>query len=75
VKLLLGKTTYTAEDWARLYIFHVYADWGLPDAFMSDMDSKFVGELWTNLCKAANIAVRLTAAHHSAANGQSERTI
>lgn len=75
VKTLIGKTTDTAEQWASRYMERVYTDWGLPDAFVSDMDSKFVGAVWTSLCHAAQVDVRLTAAHHSAANGQSERMI
>ncbi|KAJ8122730.1 hypothetical protein ONZ43_g1146 [Nemania bipapillata] len=75
VKTLVGKTTHTTEDWANLYIKHVYADWGLPDAFVSDVDRKFVSDLWKALCKAAQIDMKVTAAYHHSANGQAERTV
>ena len=75
MKTIIGKQTHTAKDWARLYIQYVYPDWGLPDGFISDMDRKFVGELWKELCRAANINAKATAANHQKANGQIERMI
>ncbi|KAF2963381.1 hypothetical protein GQX73_g10196 [Xylaria multiplex] len=75
VKTIIGETTHTAEDWAELYLHRVYADWGLPDAFVSDMDKKFVSGLWTALCKAASIDMKVSAAYHHSANGQAERTV
>jgi hypothetical protein len=75
VRVIIGKETFSAADWARLYVLQVYADWGLPDMLISDMDPKFVSALWTSLCRAARIDMRLAAAHHHAANGQAEITI
>lgn len=75
IRGLIGRTDYTAEDWAREYVAHIYPDWGLPDVFISDMDGKFMSSLWKGLCSAAGIDVRMTAAHHSAANGQAERSV
>ena len=74
-KSIIGKTTFVTEDWAKLYILHVYPDWGLPDVFISDVDSKFLSDLWTNLCKAANISIKMAAAYHHPANGQIERSV
>lgn len=67
---LPGKATFTAEDWANRYITVVYPVWGLPDVFVSDMDSKFLSALWKSLCRAARIDIRMSAAHHQSANGQ-----
>lgn len=72
---LAGKVTYTTEDWARLYLEFVYPSCGFPDIFVSDMDTKFVSEFWKELCKATGTEIRVTAAHHSAANGQIERVV
>lgn len=75
IRGLIGGTEYDAEDWAKIYIAHVYPDWGLPDVFISDMDSKFLSALWRGLCEAANVDIRMTAANHAAANGQAERSV
>lgn len=70
-----GKASYTTEDWAIRYMEQVYPIWGFPQTFISDMDSKFISDFWTALCKAAETQIRMTAAHHSAANGQAERSV
>jgi hypothetical protein len=62
VRYLIGKLTDTAEIWTQRYFDEIFRDWGLPDTMISDQDSKF-----TDLA--------FTAAHHSAANDQAERTI
>ncbi|PFH62963.1 hypothetical protein XA68_10714 [Ophiocordyceps unilateralis] len=75
VRYIVGKTTWSSEDWAHAYIALIYPDWGWPDTFVHDVDPKLVSALWTSLCKASDIAVRTSAAYHQQANGQSERTI
>jgi hypothetical protein len=73
VKLLPGKTTYTAIDWARKYFKRVYPSWGLPQVIISDRDSKFTSEFWTYLFTRAQVRLGITAAYHPAADGQTER--
>lgn len=47
IRYILGKTTWTAEEWATAYIDQEYSDWGLPFIFVHDVDPKLmsVGEL------------------------------
>ncbi|KAK7992138.1 hypothetical protein PG988_000932 [Apiospora saccharicola] len=72
---IIGRSDWDTEQWAREYIKYIYTIVGFPDAFISDMDPKFVSKFWACLCKAANIEVKMTAAHHQSANGQAERVI
>ena len=74
VKYLVGKETFTAEDWAALYFERIYLDWGLPDSIISDRDSRFVSSFWTRLFSLAKTELALTTSYHSQADGQSERT-
>jgi hypothetical protein len=74
IKWLLGLDTDSAEGWADKYYRDIYPDWGFPDRIISDRDSKFTSAFWRRLFKLANTQLAFTAAYHSAANGQSERT-
>ena len=74
IAYLVGKTTDSAEDWADKYYNVIYSFWGFPDKLISDQDSKFMGRFWTALFRTAKVQLAFTAAHHSSANGQAERT-
>lgn len=64
----------TAQDWADRYFTYIYAEWGLPDAIISDQDSKFWYGFWKRLFELANTRLALTTTYNSPANGQSERS-
>jgi hypothetical protein len=75
VKLLVGKNTYSAEDWATRYWQDVYPAWGLPAAIISDRDPKFLSQFWKGLFEKAACTKLLTStAYHPQTDGQSERT-
>ena len=74
VSVLVGKDTFSAKDWAEHFYKEAYTHWGLPDKIISDRDSKFTSEFWTELCRWAHISLALTTAWHPQADGQSEIT-
>jgi hypothetical protein len=72
VELLHSKTVYTAIDWAKRFFKRVFSSLGLPQAIISDRDSKFTSELWVYLFKRASVRLGITKVFHPAADGQSE---
>jgi hypothetical protein len=74
IKSIPGQETWTAEDWANAFFVQIYGDWGFPDQIISDRDSKFLSRFWGRLFQLARVDLAFTTAHHSAADGQSERT-
>ena len=74
VKLIPGKSTYSAMDWANLFWSNVYPDWGLPNAIISDRDPKFLSDFWKGLFAKADTKILASTAYHPQTDGQSERT-
>ena len=74
IKLVIGKGTYNAADWARRYWQSVYPDWGFPSAIISDRDPKFLSLFWTELFRQAKMDLLTSTAYHPQMDGQSERT-
>jgi hypothetical protein len=74
VKLLVGKNTYSAEDWASRYWQSIYPAWGLPSAIISDRDPKFLSQFWKGLFEKAGTRLLTSTAYHPQTDGQSERT-
>ena len=75
IALIPGKTTHTAEQWARLLLERLdLADWGLPKAIISDRDRKFVSEIWTTIFKEKGVQLLYSTAYHPQSDSQSERT-
>jgi Integrase core domain. len=76
VRLIPGKDTYTAVDWAMRYWQCVYPDWGLPTAFISDRDPKFLSEFWKTLFRRAGTKILASTAYHpqtmGSPNGQTK---
>ena len=66
-----NKTT-TALDTAKLYLFHVWKDHGLPHTIVSDCGLQFALQVMTDLCKWLGIAPKLSTAHHPQTDGQTE---
>lgn len=77
-KLLLihGKSTWKASEWAESFLDALnFADWGIPCAYISDRDSKFLDEFWRALFKRLGGTKFLTSTtYHPQTDGQSERT-
>jgi Integrase zinc binding domain/Chromo (CHRromatin Organisation MOdifier) domain len=74
IKLLVGKSTFTAENWATRYWQQVYPEWGLPVAIISDRDPKFLSGFWKKLFECAGTTLLTSTAYHPQTDGQSERT-
>ena len=75
VMLIYGKTTYEAADWATLLIDRLLqADWGIPEAIISDRDPKFLSDLWKAVFKRLRTELLASTAYHSQTDGSSERT-
>jgi hypothetical protein len=74
IKIISGKGTYVAPDWAFRFWQVVYPDWGLPNAIISDRDAKFVSEFWKALFQKSNTKILTSTAYHPQTDGQSERS-
>lgn len=71
--LIPGHNTYGAKQWAIILIrILLLCDWGIPRAFISDRDPKFVSDLWKAIWSTMNVKLLFTTAWHPQADGQSE---
>ena len=64
--------TATALDTAKLYLFHVWRDHGLPHTIVSDWGPQFASQVMLDLCKRLGISPKLSTAHHPQTDGQTE---
>ena len=64
--------TATALDTAKLYLFHVWKDHGLPRTIVSDRGPQFASQVMMDLCKRLGITPKLSTAHHPQTDGQTE---
>ena len=71
-EFILCNKTATALDTAKLYLFHVWKDHGLPRTIVSDRGPQFASQVMTDLCKRLGIAPKLSTAHHPQMDGQTE---
>src|SRR4051794_23056635 len=72
VKLIPGKMTFTAKEWATRYFAEVFKDWGSPQTVISDRDLKITGDFWQEVFRTVKVRLTLTMAYHSQADYQSE---
>ena len=66
-----NKTT-TALDTAKLYLFHVWKDHGLPHTIVSDCSLQFALQVIMDLCKRLGISSKRSMVHHPQMDGQTE---
>ena len=66
-----NKTTM-ALDTAKLYLFHVWKDHGLPCSIVSDHGPHFALQVMMDLCKWLGISPKLSTTHHPQTDGQTE---
>ena len=66
-----NKTT-TVLDTAKLYLFHIWKDHGLPRTIVSDQGPQFASQVMMDLCKRLSISPKLSTAHHPQTDGQTE---
>ena len=73
VHLIATKTTVTAKEFALLFFNNIVRLHGVPNAIVSDRDSKFTSVFWKELMKLLNIQQRMSSAFHPESDGQTER--
>lgn len=69
------KTTYTAEDYAKLYIKEIVRLHGVPVSIISDRGAQFTTNFWRSFQKGLGTQVNLSTVFHPHTDGQAERTI
>jgi hypothetical protein len=63
----------SAEGVARLYLQHVFKNYGLPQKIISDRDTRFTGKFMRELCRILGIQQNMSTAYHPRTDRQSER--
>jgi len=69
------KTTYTAEDYAKLYIKEIVRLHGVPISIISDRGAQFTANFWRSFQKGLGTQVNLSTTFHPQTDGQAERSI
>ncbi|XP_070045775.1 uncharacterized protein [Nicotiana tomentosiformis] len=75
IKLREIRTTYSAEDYAKLYIREIVHLHGVPISIISDRGAQFTAYFWKSFQKGLGTQVNLSTAFHPQTDGQVERTI
>ncbi|PHT39342.1 Phytochrome B [Capsicum baccatum] len=75
VHFLPVKTTYTAEEYAKLYIKEIVRLHGVPISIISDRGAQFTTNFWKSFQRSLGTQVNLSTAFHPQTDGQAERTI
>ena len=68
------KTTYSAEDYVKLYLQEVVRQHGVPDFIISNRGSQFTAESWKSFKKGLGSKVNLSITYPQT-DGQAERSI
>jgi transposase InsO family protein len=63
----------SAVDTARLFFDTVVRHHGLPRAIVSDRDSKFTSDFWSELMRLMGVQLKMTTSYRPQADGQAER--
>ena len=72
VEFIPYNKTVTALETAKLYLFHVWKNHGLPHTIVSNRGPQFASQLMKDLCKHLRIIPKLSTAHHPQTDGQTE---
>ncbi|XP_049378370.1 uncharacterized protein LOC125843200 [Solanum stenotomum] len=72
---LTVKTTYTVEEYARLFIKEIVRLHGVPISIISDRGAQFTAYFWKSFKKSLGTQLNLSTAFHPQTDGQAERTI
>ncbi|KAH6793421.1 hypothetical protein C2S52_003898 [Perilla frutescens var. hirtella] len=65
--------TITAEETTQLFFKHIVKFWGLPRDIVSDRNSRFTGNFWTELFKLLGSKLNMSSSFHPQSDGQTER--
>ena len=74
-RFLAVKTTYSAEDYATLYINEILRLHGVPLSIISDRGPQFTSHFYKSFQKGLGTQVNLCTTFHPQKNGQAEHTI
>ena len=69
------KVSYSAEDYAKLYLQEVVRLHGVLVSNISDRGAQFTAQFWKSFQKGLGSKVNLSTAFHPQTDGQAERTI
>ncbi|KAH0709204.1 hypothetical protein KY284_010631 [Solanum tuberosum] len=69
------KVSYSAEDYAKLYIKEIVKFHGAPLSIISDRGAQFTSHFWWSFQSGLGTQVKLSTAFHPQTDGQAERTI
>ena len=74
-RFLAVKTTYSAEDYAKLYLTEIVRLHGVPLSIISDRGPQFTSHFWKSFQKGLGTQVNLSTTFHPQTDGQQGRTI
>ena len=69
------RMTYTAAQYARMYLDQIVPMHGVPISIVSDRGTPFTSKFWRLFHEALGIQLRFSNVFHPQTDGQSERTI
>ncbi|KAE8967624.1 hypothetical protein PR001_g28047 [Phytophthora rubi] len=73
VRLAAVRKSVTAPQAAQLFVDNVFRNHGLPGAFVSDRDPRFVSHFWQHLFRLLGTRLDMSTADHPQTDGQTER--
>ena len=74
-RFLAVKTTYSTEDYAKIYLTEIVRLHGVPLSMILDKGPQFTSHLWKSFQKGLGTQVNLSASFHPQTDGQAARTI
>ncbi|KAE9128116.1 hypothetical protein PF010_g4621 [Phytophthora fragariae] len=73
VRLAAVRKSVIAPQAAQLFVDNVFRNHGLPEAFVSDRDPRFVSHFWQHLFRLLGTRLDMSTADHPHTDGQTER--
>ena len=67
------KTSYTARQYAQLYLDRIVSLHGIPKTIISDRGAQFITHFWEQLQEALGTKLIRSSAYHPQTDGQTER--
>ena len=75
VHIIPTRTDVTAKQVAELYVKEIVRLHGIPESVVSDRDTKFTSQFWTELSRLLEQRLLMSSAYHLQTDGSSERVI
>ncbi|GMF19993.1 unnamed protein product [Phytophthora fragariaefolia] len=73
VRLAAVRKSVTAPQAAQIFVDDVFRHHGLPEAFVSDRDLRFVSHFWQHLFRLLDTRLDMSTADHPQTDGQTEQ--